>query len=280
MARPFLADPDFVRKAARRAAPTRSTPASPATRPASTTPSRASVATCLVNPRACHETELVLAPARAAQARRRRRRRARRASRARSRAAERGHEVTLFEAAREIGGQFNVAKRIPGKEEFDETLRYFRARLERTGVDAAPRRARAERRRPAAGLRRGRARHRRRAAHARDPRRRPSEGAELPRRRSRGKRASARRVAIVGAGGIGFDVGGVPRARRRRLADADSTRGCDEWGVDPTYAAPRAASRRRRAEPPPRAGLPAAAQAPASRARASARPPAGSTARC
>ena len=44
------------------------------------------------------------------------------------RAAERGHDVTLFEAADEIGGQFNIARKMPGKEEFDETLRYFRRR--------------------------------------------------------------------------------------------------------------------------------------------------------
>jgi 2,4-dienoyl-CoA reductase (NADPH2) len=50
-------------------------------------------------------------------------------------AAERGHRVTLFEAAAEIGGQFNLARRIPGKEEFAETLRYFRQRLEATGVE-------------------------------------------------------------------------------------------------------------------------------------------------
>ena len=51
--------------------------------------------------------------------------------------AERGHAVDLFEAAGEIGGQFNMAKRIPGKEEFDETLRYFRRRIEITGVRLA-----------------------------------------------------------------------------------------------------------------------------------------------
>ena len=50
-------------------------------------------------------------------------------------AAERGHSVTLFDAAGEIGGQFNVAKRVPGKEEFYETLRYFKKKLETTGVD-------------------------------------------------------------------------------------------------------------------------------------------------
>ena len=50
-------------------------------------------------------------------------------------AAERGHEVVLFDAASEIGGQFNVAKRIPGKEEFFETLRYFKRKLQTTGVE-------------------------------------------------------------------------------------------------------------------------------------------------
>src|SRR3546814_14607498 len=50
-------------------------------------------------------------------------------------AAERGHHVTLFDAADEIGGQFNLAKTIPGKEEFHETLRYFRHRIDETGVE-------------------------------------------------------------------------------------------------------------------------------------------------
>ena len=50
-------------------------------------------------------------------------------------AAERGHQVTLFDSASEIGGQFNVAKRVPGKEEFHETLRYFRNKVARTGID-------------------------------------------------------------------------------------------------------------------------------------------------
>ena len=50
-------------------------------------------------------------------------------------AASRGHSVTLFDAAGEIGGQFNIAKQIPGKEEFYETLRYYRRMIELTGVD-------------------------------------------------------------------------------------------------------------------------------------------------
>ncbi|MFY1679686.1 MULTISPECIES: NADPH-dependent 2,4-dienoyl-CoA reductase [unclassified Streptomyces] len=132
MARPMLADPDFVAKAA-------------AGRPEAINTCigcnqacldhtfSGLITSCLVNPRACHETELVLSP-----------------TRTRKRVAivgagpaglacavgagERGHDVTLFDAAGEIGGQLNVARLVPGKQEFDETLRYFRDRLDAHGV--------------------------------------------------------------------------------------------------------------------------------------------------
>ncbi|MBB6243046.1 NADPH-dependent 2,4-dienoyl-CoA reductase [Rhodanobacter sp. MP1X3] len=91
-------------------------------------------ASCLVNPRACHETELVISPT---------------SKRKRiavvgagpaglacaSTLGERGHAVTLIDKAQEIGGQFNYAKQIPGKEEFYETLRYFGHQLSDNGVD-------------------------------------------------------------------------------------------------------------------------------------------------
>ncbi|HEV2110661.1 MAG TPA: NADPH-dependent 2,4-dienoyl-CoA reductase, partial [Gammaproteobacteria bacterium] len=133
MARPLLADPDWVRKAAVGRSDEINTciACNQACLDQIFERERAS---CLVNPRACRETELVVTPAAAKQ----------RVAvvgagpaglAAAVTAAERGHAVTLYEASGEIGGQFNMAKRIPGKEEFHETLRYFRRRLELLGVE-------------------------------------------------------------------------------------------------------------------------------------------------
>ena len=132
LARPLLADPDFVAKASAGRADDINTciACNQACLDHIFQNRRAS---CLVNPRACHETELVyhpttapkrvavvgLGPAGLAAA---------------TVAAERGHKVTAFEAADRIGGQFNMAKQIPGKAEFHETLRYFERRLAQTGV--------------------------------------------------------------------------------------------------------------------------------------------------
>ncbi|MFG2562420.1 FAD-dependent oxidoreductase [Streptomyces sp. NPDC048496] len=133
MARPFLADPDFVAKASAGRADAINTCIGCNQACLDHTFS-GKITSCLVNPRACHETELTLSP-----------------TRTRKRvavvgagpaglacavsASERGHEVTLFDAADEIGGQLNMARRIPGKEEFDETLRYFRTRLTEQQVE-------------------------------------------------------------------------------------------------------------------------------------------------
>ena len=132
MARPFLADPEFVAKA-RPIAPTRSTPASPATRPASTTSSstRAPPAWSTRAPAArrssssCRRAQAAVAVVGAGPA----------GLAAAVSAAERGFTVTLFEEPPEIGGQFRLAMQIPGKEEFAETLRYYTRRLEVLGVD-------------------------------------------------------------------------------------------------------------------------------------------------
>ena len=133
MARPFLADPDFVNKAAADRSDTINTCIGCNQACLDHTFS-GKLTTCLVNPRACYETELnyiptttikkiaVVGAGPAGLA-------------AATVAAERGHQVTLFDSSSEIGGQFNIAKRVPGKEEFFETLRYFKSKLQSTGVD-------------------------------------------------------------------------------------------------------------------------------------------------
>jgi 2,4-dienoyl-CoA reductase (NADPH2) len=203
LARPLLADPDFVAKAkAGRAADINTCIA--CNQACLDHAFRNELASCLVNPRAGRETELVMTPAT------QRKRYAVIGAgpaglAAATTLAERGHEVHLFEAAAQIGGQFNMARRIPGKEEFSETLRYFSRRLEVTGV-ILHLKARATAEELVAQkfddviLATG--------VQARDPK---IPGQESPNVLSyidvllHGKPVGER-VAIVGAGGIGFDV--------------------------------------------------------------------------
>ena len=186
-------------------------------------------ASCLLNPRACHETELRIEPATA-----RKKIAVVGAGPAglacASTLAERGHAVTLIDQSSEIGGQFNYAKRIPGKEEFHETLRYFRHRLDDTGVTVKLGQAAS-----ASTL----------AADGHDevvvatgitPRRVHFPGSDDPRVLSyldvlAHNKPVGQRVAIIGAGGIGFDVAEF-LVEHAPSATLDVARWTREWGVD------------------------------------------------
>ncbi len=139
MARPLLADADFVKKAAAGQADQINTCIA-CNQACLDHIFKNKLTSCLVNPRACHETELVYRPVITDSAGASARRRIAVVGAgpagltAATVAAGRGHEVHLFDAASEIGGQLNMAKVVPGKEEFHEMLRYLRRRVEVTGV--------------------------------------------------------------------------------------------------------------------------------------------------
>lgn len=187
-------------------------------------------ASCLVNPRAVHETELVYRPTTAP----------RRIAvvgagpaglACATVAAERGHAVTLFDAGSEIGGQFNVAKRIPGKEEFHETLRYFRHKLDETGVEV-----KLDTVADVAVLAGFNAVV---IATGITPRRVDFPGADHPKVVTYldvllGRVQVGEQVAIIGAGGIGFDVGEF-LVHEGPSSALDPARWMAEWGVDPSF---------------------------------------------
>ncbi|MBL8383482.1 MAG: NADPH-dependent 2,4-dienoyl-CoA reductase [Burkholderiales bacterium] len=252
LARPFLADAEFVNKAAQGRRDEINTCI--ACNQACLDHTFANrLSSCLVNPRACHETELVIRPA--ATTRRYAVVGAGPAGLAAAvTLAERGHAVELFDAATRIGGQFNMAKAIPGKEEFEETLRYFGHRLAALGVTLHLS-TRADAPRLAAGgfdaviLATG--------VVPRDPR---IPGQEHPQVLSyvdvlQHRKPVGRRVAIVGAGGIGVDVAeylaaGADHGHPSPALDAEAWR--REWGVaDPETA--RGGIARPRPAPPARA---------------------------
>ncbi|MDP9199013.1 MAG: FAD-dependent oxidoreductase, partial [Pseudomonadota bacterium] len=230
LARPLLADPEFVAKAAAGRSDEINTCIA-CNQACLDLVFENQVATCLVNPRAGRETELnylpVQTPKRIAVVG------AGPAGLACATiAAGRGHRVTLFESADRIGGQFNMAKVVPGKEEFHETLRYFRRRIELTGVELV-----LSRRVDAAAL----------TAGAFDeivlatgvvPRRPAIEGFDHPKVLSYidvllNRRPVGRTVAIIGAGGIGFDVAEyLSHDATHPPASIDIPAFMAEWGID------------------------------------------------
>nr|UXE46172.1 2,4-dienoyl-CoA reductase [uncultured bacterium] len=132
MARPLLADAEWVNKAAQGRVDEINTCIA-CNQACLDHTFKLKTASCLVNPRACHETELNYLPAKM------KKRLAVVGAGPAGLAcstilAQRGHDVDLFEASHEIGGQFNMAKRVPGKEEFHETVRYFNRQIQLTGV--------------------------------------------------------------------------------------------------------------------------------------------------
>jgi 2,4-dienoyl-CoA reductase (NADPH2) len=229
MARPFLADPGWVAKAESGRSDEINTCIACNQACLDHTFSNRR-ATCLVNPRACHETELVFRPAA------RRRRIAVVGAgpaglSAATVAAERGHEVTLFDAADRIGGQFKVAMRIPGKEEFAETIRYFGRKLELAGVQLRLGQRVSREELIAAGyddviVATG--------VTVRMPR---IEGVDHPKVLSyldvlRDRAPVGRRVAIIGAGGIGFDTAEYLLHDPAEALPVPASKWMSEWGVD------------------------------------------------
>ncbi|MGW7288644.1 FAD-dependent oxidoreductase [Streptomyces sp. NPDC054847] len=233
LARPFLADPDFVAKARAGRADAINTCIG-CNQACLDHTFNLKITSCLVNPRACHETELVLAP-----------------TRLKKRiavvgagpaglacavsAAERGHEVTLFDAADEIGGQLNIAKRVPGKEEFNETLRYFRTRLAECGVRLRLGTRVGAGDLPAADF------DEVVVATGVTPRTPEIDGVDHPSVVSyldvlRDGAPVGERVAVIGAGGIGFDVAEF-LTDGGEGASQDPETYFRQWGVDTGYAA-------------------------------------------
>ncbi|WP_372965264.1 FAD-dependent oxidoreductase [Marinobacter sp.] len=230
MARPFLADADLVLKASEDRADEINTCIGCNQACLDHTFS-GKLTTCLVNPRACNETELAYVktatpksiavvgagPAGLAFA---------------TVAAERGHKVTVFDDASEVGGQFNVAKRIPGKEEFYETLRYFRVMLDKHGVDVRLNTRVTEEDLKAGGF------DEVVLATGVKPRTPDIEGIDHPKvigylDAILKRKPVGQKVAVIGAGGIGFDVSEF-MVHEGESPSLNTEHFMKEWGVDLT----------------------------------------------
>jgi 2,4-dienoyl-CoA reductase (NADPH2) len=228
MARPFLADPEFVNKAAQGRSDEINTCIG-CNQACLDHVFNNEMASCLVNPRACFETELNILPTKtikkiavvgAGPA----------GLSASTSLAKAGHEVTLFDSANEIGGQFNIAKQVPGKEEFDETIRYFSRQLTLTGVTVKLNT------RISANELNSSTFDEVVLATGITPRIPPIEGIDHAKVLNyidvlKHKKPVGERVAVIGAGGIGFDVSeylvhsGTPTSQNISAY-------MKEWGVD------------------------------------------------
>jgi 2,4-dienoyl-CoA reductase (NADPH2) len=231
MARPFLADAEFVIKAGTGRTDEINTCIG-CNQACLDHTFQMKTASCLVNPRACHETLLQYlptqnkkkiavvgaGPAGLATA---------------TIAAQRGHEVHLYDAASEIGGQFNMAKQIPGKEEFYETIRYFNKQIELTNVHLHLNtrvnvdfliNGKFDEVILATGV---------------TPRKLTIEGIDHPSVLSyievlRDKKMVGKRVALIGSGGIGFDMAEY-LAHEGESTSLNTSAFMQEWGVDMSY---------------------------------------------
>jgi 2,4-dienoyl-CoA reductase (NADPH2) len=247
MARPLLADPHFVKKALLQQADQINTCIA-CNQACLDHAFKNKLASCLVNPRACHETELVYRPT--AQKKRVAVVGAGPAGlTAATVLAERGHAVSLFDAAQQLGGQLNMAKQIPGKEEFHEMLRYFKRRVEVTGVDLQ-----LGKRVVASDVKDFDEVIIATGVSPRDPKIAGQDHAKVLSYIEvlRDKKPVGKKVAIIGAGGIGFDVAEF------LVSDGHSTT-TDlpawqaEWGVtDPALAPGGLAPEGAKEEPPAR----------------------------
>ena len=232
MARPFLADPLFIQKAAAGRADEINTCIG-CNQACLDHTFGGKITSCLVNPRACHETLLNIVPAQ---------------SKGRiavvgagpaglsfaTTAAKGGFDVTLYDAASEIGGQFNIAKQVPGKEEFYETLRFYARQIELTGVTLKLNTRVSAQDLSAAGF------DQVVLATGVTPRLPAIEGIDHPKVLSylevlRDKRDVGHTVALIGAGGIGFDVAEY-LLHSGTSPSLDPAKFFAEWGVDTSYA--------------------------------------------
>lgn len=233
MARPFLADPHFVLKAQNDEARLINTCIG-CNQACLDHVFKNKTASCLVNPIACHETEIIIqptpikkkiaivgaGPAGLAAA---------------TTAAKRGHQVELFDSAGAIGGQFNMAKQIPGKEEFHETIRYFGEQLKQLNVKthlqtifspAVQKKEKFDEIILATGV---------------TPRALNLEGINHPmvlgyKDVLESKKEVGSKVAIIGAGGIGFDVAEYLLVKQDD--EPSITEFANEWGIDLDYQLP------------------------------------------